>query len=156
MKKEEEEKKKKKKKKKKRKKEEMKRKTYHIANISTLDEQPANKHPIGLNLARLPPIDGAVIPPKLVLQRLQPTHIALMNTHIRREDGSNEQLAQVFFPKGRRPVTPEDLRKGGAVEGFQDRTVIIQLGERRVQFDQKDIVDARVSDIVSNGRDQEG
>ena len=41
------------------------------------------------------------------------------------------------------------------MEGFQNRTVVVQLSQWCVQCYQKAVVDTRMSDIVTNGGDKE-
>lgn len=54
-----------------------------------------------------------------------------------------------------RPVAPQDLRVGGAVEGLEDRSVVVQLREWRLELDEEIVVDARVADVVAESGDEE-
>lgn len=40
------------------------------------------------------------------------------------------------------------------MEGFENGSVIVQLGERRIERDEEGIVDTRMADIMTNGCDQ--
>lgn len=50
-------------------------------------------------------------------------------------------------------MTAKDLRVSGAVEGLENRSVIVQLGERGIESNEEGIVDTRVTNIVTNGGD---
>lgn len=51
-------------------------------------------------------------------------------------------------------MPPEDLRKGRAMERFQDRAIIVKLCKGGIQRNKKPIVHAWMSHIVPNGRDK--
>jgi hypothetical protein len=40
------------------------------------------------------------------------------------------------------------------VKRFENRTIVVQLGEWRIQCHQETVVDAGMADIMTNGRDE--
>jgi len=129
--------------------------TYDVANISTLDKEGARKCrlliPHGLG-----PLLCPAVGPELPLQITQLAHVVKVQTHVRGEDGADHEVAHLGVAKGGGPVTSEDLRVGGAVERFENGSVVVQLGEWRIQRNQEAVIDPRVADIVANGSDEEG
>lgn len=128
--------------------------THHIADIRTLDEKRACKSLV-LVCGSFSPAFGAVIGAQLGLELAELPHVIEVQAHVSREDGADHEVAHLAISKSGRPIPPEDLRVSGAVEGFEDGAVVVQLGERRVQCHQESVVDAWVSDIVANSGDEE-
>lgn len=79
-----------------------------------------------------------------------------MKLHISGQYRADHQLPHVGALESRWPVSPENLGVCGAVEGFQNRAIVVELRERSVEGDEEGIVDSRMPNIMSNGCDQEG
>ena len=48
-------------------------------------------------------------------------------------------------------MSTQNLGKGGAVERLQDGIVVVELSQRCVQFDEEEIVDTWVANVMTNG-----
>lgn len=68
------------------------------------------------------------------LQSRKSFHVVMVNTHISSQDRADEQLPELRFFESSRPITTQYLREGSAVEGFQDRIIIVELRQGRVEF----------------------
>lgn len=79
-----------------------------------------------------------------------------MKSHVGCQNNADHQLPHGNVGESRGPVPSQNLREGSAMEGFEHRAVIVQLRQRCVELDKKDVVDARMTNVVSHRRDYQG
>ena len=128
--------------------------TYHVADVGALDDQGARQRSVLLQRPAIPAVQLGVLV-QLLLQVAELGHIVKVQAHVRREDGVDEEFPHVDRLKGGGPVSAQELREGGAMEGFEHGPIVVELRQGRLEVDQKGIVDARVADVVADGGDEE-
>lgn len=93
---------------------------------------------------------------QLLLQISQISHILEMKTHVGCKDRVDHKLPHGNIREGVWPVSAKDLRVGRTVEGLEYGAVIVELGQWRVEGDQKGVVDTRMTHIMPYCRDEQG
>ena len=128
---------------------------YHVADVGTLDQQRAHQGPPLVAHSVASAADDARVGVDRLLQLAQLLHVVKVQAHVGGQDGVDEELAHVGRHERCWPVPAQDLREGGAVEGFEDGAVIVELGERGFEVDEEGVVDAGVADVMTDGGDEE-
>ena len=98
--------------------------TYHVANVSALDEQPTCQYPIFIKNFVAPAISTSIVM-NLLLQVAEIGHIFKVNAHVSGQDGLDQKRPQAGVLESTVPMPPEDLRVRSAVKGFEHRAVIV-------------------------------
>lgn len=92
--------------------------TYHVADVSTLDEQRACQGLIFLQLPTVPAI-CAVVNLKLILDVSKLLHVVEVEAHVSCENGADHQISHLAVLKSRGPVPSKNLRVRRTVKGLQ-------------------------------------
>lgn len=79
-----------------------------------------------------------------------------MKTHVCGKDRVDHQFAHSCVGKCLRPVSSKDLGVSGTVERLQDRAVVVKLSKGSIEGDKKGVVNSRMTNVVTNGRNEKG
>lgn len=134
---------------------EGKGKAYDIADVGALDDQGAQQNSVVSDVFLDPGIHLSAISCIPTPEFTELINEVIVDAHIGSEDRANHKCAHLCILKDSGPVPAEYLRVSSAVEGLENRSVVVELGEGSIELDEEHVVDTRMAYIMAQSNDKE-